>query len=107
MLSTYYFFDWLINLFVFGKTTSMSSCIKKMITTVTWLKYFLGLWVWLLLLLLEMRLVLAKDRVEYSQSALQVLMNNVCIAQQNQCMYVIKFDMCIQYNDIVIIIMVA
>ena len=51
-----------------------------MITTVTRLKHLLGLWAWrLLLLLLEMRLVLAKDGVEYPESALEVLVDNICM----------------------------
>ena len=34
-----------------------------------------GLWLWLLL---EMRLVLAKDRVEHSQCALEILVDKIC-----------------------------
>jgi hypothetical protein len=67
-----------INIRHFVACCTLFSDVKiTMITLVTLLKCFLGLWVWLLLLLLEVRLVLAKYGVEYSQSALQVLVNNI------------------------------
>ena len=52
-----------------------------------------GVWLWLLL---EMRLVLAKDRVEHSQCALEILVDKIC------SMVVIDGSVCVCVNVVLV-----